>query len=960
MAENSGSKKQSDLFLNSGEKPFILVDGSSYLFRAFYALPNLTAPSGLPTGAILGVLNMLNKLIEDFDPVYMAVVFDAKGKNFRHELFPAYKANRTAMPDELRVQIEPLHELIKLMGLPLIIESGVEADDVIGTLATEAAKAGQKVLISSGDKDIAQLVNSEITMIDTMKEAVYDIPGVKEKFGVWPAQMVDYLTLIGDASDNIPGVDKVGPKTAVKWLESYESLENIFKNMENISGKVGENLRAAEKTLPLSKTLIQILCDLKLAEKWNDLIRQPVDAEKLLPLFERYGFKSWVKKFFKEISGISDSKELKNLNDLSGKASEENREISSESSSFASSFSSGSNSDEILTKSRFAGQVCDYQCIQTQEAFEIFLDQLQKTEVFAIDTETTSLDEMTAKLVGLSFSWKVGEGFYIPLNHVGLDFPVQLPESLVLEALKPILASEKSLKIGQNLKYDLKILSRYGIFLGGKLFDTMLASFVLEAGQTRHDMDTLAMRHLGRETISYESITGKGAKAINFSEVSLEIASKYAAEDADITFDLYEYFSKKLAETPKLLELFETIEMPLLKVLAEIELRGVLINADMLNAQSIEMGNLLLDLEKKAYSAAGQEFNLASPKQLQFILFEKMQLPTMKKTPKGDASTSEEVLQELSESYELPALILEHRHLSKLKSTYTEKLPKQINSETGRVHTHYHQAGAATGRLSSSDPNLQNIPIRSELGRRIRQAFIAPAGKVLLAADYSQVELRIMAHFSGDKALIHAFLNGEDVHKATASEVFEVPLDSVTGEMRRRAKAINFGLIYGMSAFGLAKQLGVGRDQAAQYIDRYFERYPGVLNFMENTRKSAAETGYVETAFGRRLYLADINSRNGAARKGAERAAINAPLQGTAADMIKKAMFSIHDFFDGKSGIQMIMQVHDELVFEIDPNQIDLEMAKSKIKNLMIDAGSGLSVPALVDIGMGQNWDEAH
>ncbi len=932
MAENLGLQKPSDLFVDvakNAEKPFVLVDGSSYLFRAFYALPNLTAPNGLPTGAILGVLNMLNKLMEDFDPVYMAVIFDAKGKNFRHELFPAYKANRAAMPDELRVQIEPLHELIKLMGLPLIIESGVEADDVIGTLATEASKMGKKVLISSGDKDIAQLVNAEITMIDTMKDVVYDIPGVKEKFGVWPYQMIDYLTLIGDTSDNIPGVEKVGPKTAVKWLESYENLENIFKNIENISGKVGENLRAAQEILPLSKKLIQILCDLKLSESWTDLVRQPIHTAELLPLLEKYGFKSWVKKFSSVKQEASPSIDPGSLQ-----------------------------SDEIFIKRSHPS--VDYQCIQTPEVFQDFLQQLKNVEAFAFDTETTSLDEMTATLVGLSFSWKAGQGFYIPLNHVGLDFPVQLEENVVLEALQPILASEKALKIGQNLKYDLKVLSRYGLKVGGKLFDTMLASFVLEAGQTRHDMDTLAMRHLGRETISYESITGKGAKAINFSEVSLDVASKYAAEDADITFDLYDFFSKKLADNPSLLKVFETIEMPLLKVLVEMELKGVLINADMLNSQSVEMGNLLLDLERKAYAEAGQEFNLASPKQLQFILFEKMQLPVKKKTPKGDASTSEEVLQELAEDYELPAFILEHRHMSKLKSTYTEKLPKQVNLETGRVHTHYHQAGAATGRLSSSDPNLQNIPIRTELGRRIRQAFIAPPGKVLLAADYSQVELRIMAHFSGDKALINAFLNGEDVHKATASEVFEVPLESVTAEMRRRAKAINFGLMYGMSAFGLAKQLGVGRDQAAQYIDRYFERYPGVLRFMEDTRKQAAEKGYVETAFGRRLYLPDIQSKNGAARKGAERAAINAPLQGTAADMIKKAMFNIQAFFHESSGIDMIMQVHDELVFEIDPARIEINKAKSEIRVLMIEAGAGLSVPALVDIGVGKNWDEAH
>ena len=913
---------------SSTAKPLILVDGSSYLFRAFYALPNLTSPKGLPTGAILGVLNMLNRLLEDYDPSHMAVIFDAKGKNFRHELYPAYKANRAAMPDDLRVQIEPLHQLIKLMGLPLIIESGVEADDVIGTLAKQASLMGQKVVISSGDKDIAQLVNEQITMIDTMKEATYDIPGVKEKFGVWPNQMIDYLTLIGDTSDNVPGVDKVGPKTAVKWLESYETLDNIFKNLDQISGKVGENLRAAQATLPLSKKLIEIVCDMTLAEHWTDLTRQPMNISGLLPLFEEYGFKSWIKKFSGQVAASAAGPTL----------------------------TPASASTPILERASLEEK--NYQCIQTMDAFELFLKELQDVPVFAIDTETTSLDEMTARLVGLSFSWKAGTGFYIPLGHVGLDFPLQLDESVVLARLQPILASEKSLKIGQNLKYDLKILSRYGVNLGGELFDTMLASFVLEAGQTRHDMGTLANRHLGREVISYESITGKGVKAINFSEVSVEIATKYSAEDADITFDLYEFFNQRLQQVPELLHVFEQIEMPLLRVLVAMELKGVLVSARMLNAQSIEMGHLLLDLEKRAYSLAGQEFNLASPKQLQFILFEKLQLPAGKNTPKGQASTSEEVLQELAESYELPALLLEHRHFSKLKSTYTEKLPKQVNEETGRVHTHYHQAGAATGRLSSSDPNLQNIPIRTEQGRRIRQAFIAPSGKVILAADYSQVELRIMAHFSGDKSLVQAFLQGEDIHKATASEVFDVPLDQVNAEMRRRAKAINFGLMYGMSAFGLAKQLGVPRDQASQYIDRYFERYPGVLKFMEETRKQASEKGYIETAFGRRLYLPEISSKNGALRKGAERAAINAPLQGTAADMIKKAMFHIHEFFKEKPEVQMIMQVHDELVFEVDETQVDF--AKGEIVRLMVEAGSRLSVPASVDVGIGKNWDEAH
>ncbi len=903
---------------------FVLVDGSSYLFRAFYALPNLTSPGGMPTGAILGVLNMLNRLLEDIDPHHMAVVFDAKGKNFRHEWYPAYKANRAKMPEELAVQIEPLHELIRLLGIPVVIESGVEADDVIGTLATSAAKAGQKVLISSGDKDMAQLVNEQITLMDTMKEVTYDAAGVKEKFGVWPAQMIDYLTLIGDVSDNVPGVEKVGPKTAVKWLDQYQTLDNLLAHAADIPGKIGENLEKARETLPLSKKLIQIVCDVPLAETWSQLIRQSPQTELLIERFQTYGFKTWLKKYSQQ---------------------------ESQSESFPLLPSGGEMKPNQSTLNR-------YLCIQTEEAFSAFLTELKAVSAFAVDTETTSLDEMTASLVGLSFSWKVGEGFYIPLNHVGLDFPVQLKEPFVLEALKPILAATHVLKIGQNLKYDIKILSRYGLTLQGPMFDTMLASFVLEAGQTRHDLETLAHRHLNRASISYESITGKGAKALNFSEVDLAVATEYAAEDAELTYALYEVFSLRLGENPTLKAVFETIEMPLVPVLADIERRGVLIDADMLRAQSLFIGNALVELEKKAFAEAGQEFNLASPKQLQFILFEKMQLPVIKKTPKGDASTAEEVLQELAESYDLPSVILEYRHLSKLRSTYTEKLPQEINLKTGRVHTHYHQAGAATGRLSSSDPNLQNIPIRTEQGRLIRKAFIAPSRRLIVAADYSQVELRIMAHFSGDETLIRAFSQGEDIHRATAAEVFEVPVDQVTPEMRRRAKAINFGLIYGMSAFGLAKQLGVGREEAGQYIERYFQKYPGVRQFMEETRERASELGYVETAFGRRLFLPDIRSKQPMLRKAAERAAINAPLQGTAADMIKKAMIRIDEKIQTTPGVSLIMQVHDELVFEVE--QACIEETKAWVSTLMVEAGKTLSVPFKVDVGVGKNWDEAH
>lgn len=893
-------------------KPVVLVDGSSYLFRAFYALPNLSSAEGFPTGAILGVLNMLNRLIEKFDPEYLGVVFDAKGKNFRHELFPAYKANRIAMPEELRVQISPLHECIRALGLPLIIQEGVEADDVIGTLAQKASSSGYPVLISSGDKDMAQLVNSEVTVMDTMKEANYDEEGVLQKFGVKPHQMIDYLSLVGDSSDNIRGVEGVGPKTAVKWLNQYGSLSDILIHQDEISGKVGENLRASRETLVLAQSLIKICCDLPSSWRLEDLHRKPPELQILKPLLEKYGLKTWLKKW------------------------EGPNPVESEKVSISPQYSS----------------------IQTQEQFQSFLKTLKAQTTFAFDSETTSLDEELAELVGLSFSWKSGEAVYLPLGHRGLDNPLQLDLGEVLAALKPIFAEPESVKIAQNLKYDLKVLSRYGVLVSGKCFDTMLASYVLEAGQTRYDLETLALRHLNQKTLSYESLTGKGAKAICFSEVAVDLATQYAAEDADITFRLYEYLSEKIRATSSLQKVFETIEMPLLPVLMRMEQRGVLIDSEKLLAQSREIEQSLLQLEKLAFEEAGQAFNLASPKQLQQILFEKMQLPIRKNTPGGQASTSEEVLQELAENYRLPSLILEHRHLSKLKSTYTDKLPLEVNPRTGRVHTHYLQTGAATGRLASSEPNLQNIPIRTEQGRRIRQAFIAPPGYQLLAADYSQVELRIMAHFSEDPALIQAFSRGEDIHRATASEIFGLELEKVTPEMRRHAKAINFGLIYGMSAFGLAKQLRVSREDAQTYLNRYFERYPKVAAFMERVREQAGETGYVETLFGRRLYVSGLQDRRAATRKGAERAAINAPLQGTAADIIKKAMLSLDKRYAQDESIRMLMQVHDELVFEVREEKIP--QARIEIAQEMMQAGAGLRVPLLVGIGVGENWEVAH
>ncbi len=889
-------------------KPIILVDGSSYLFRAFFALPNLTNAQGQPTGAILGVINMLRRLIKDHEPDQIAVIFDTKSKNFRHELYPQYKANRATMPPELAVQIEPIHRLIKLMGLPLVAIEGIEADDVIGSLTHQAVTAGHSVLISTGDKDMAQLIHDHVTIIDTMKNVVMDRAFVLEKFGVPPELIIDYLALMGDTSDNIPGVPKVGPKTAAKWLMQYGSLDNLKAHASEITGVVGDNLRAHLGQLDLAKQLTTIQCDLNIPIEMEKLHIQPADTEPLIAELKQWELSSWLKEF----SAVPTPTQETHRN---------------------------------------------YECLLTTEQFQQWLTQLSHAKQFAIDTETTSIDAMQAELVGISFALESGKAAYLPLAHHYLGAPEQLSFEQTLAQLKPILENPTIGKIGQNIKYDLKVLARYGIELQGIVFDTMLASYVLEAGLTRHNMDDLAKRHLGIQTIHYEDVTGKGAKQISFSQVTLDRATTYAAEDADVTLQLYQQFAPKLQQTPALHELFMHEEMPVMSILGSMERGGVLLNIPYLQRQSHELSLQTQTLETQAHQVAGQPFNLASPKQLLEILYDKMQLPVLKKTPGGQPSTAEEVLEELAEHYELPKIILEHRHLSKLKSTYTDKLPLMVNPTTGRVHTHYHQAVASTGRLSSSDPNLQNIPIKTEVGRKIRGAFIAPPGYKILAADYSQIELRIMAHLSKDTGLLTAFANHEDVHRATAAEVFGMTKSEVTNEQRRRAKAINFGLIYGMSAFGLAKQLGIDRAEAQKYIDVYFKRYPGVLDYMERTKKSAQELGYVETLFGRRLYLPELQSKNGMNRKGAERAAINAPLQGTAADIIKRAMIGVdHWIKQNHSPIKMIMQVHDELVFEVPADQTPT--FGEQIKFLMAQAAT-LDVPLVVDVGVGENWDQA-
>jgi DNA polymerase I len=907
----------------------ILVDGSSFLFRAFHAVPPLTNAQGEPTNAIYGVSNMLRKLINDYNTPYVAVVFDAPGKTFRHELYDQYKAHRPPMPDDLRVQIQPLHELIKALGLPLIIEHGVEADDVLGSLAQNAALQGFEVVISTGDKDMAQLVTEQITLENTMTNTRMDIAGVQEKFGVKPAQIIDYLALMGDSVDNIPGVPKVGPKTAAKWLQQYDSLNNLVAHADEIKGKIGENLRDALGQLPLSQELTTIRCDVALHYSLDDLKRRDPDMDALKQQLGTLGFSSW----------------LKTLNG-------ENASPSAQSAA-PKVFQNAQREQEPAS-----ALARDYQTILNQTDFEHWLTKLKQAELFAFDTETTSLNYSEAEIVGVSFAVQAGQAAYLPLAHDYPDAPPQLDRQLVLEALKPLLEDAGKPKLGQNLKYDAHVLKNHGISLRGIQHDTMLESYVLNSTATKHNMDDLAKHYLGVETIHFEDVAGKGVKQIGFQEVPIEQAAEYAAEDADITLRLHQTLAPQLQQNPQQWALYNEIEIPLIDVLTRIEANGVLIDSGMLDMQSLELANRITGIELQAHDLAGSTFNLGSPKQIQEILYDRLKLPVLKKTPKGQPSTDESVLQELALDYALPKLLLEFRGMSKLKSTYTDKLPQQINPKTGRVHTSYHQAVAATGRLSSSDPNLQNIPIRSEEGRKIRQAFIAPPGYKIVAADYSQIELRIMAHLSGDAGLLAAFSQGVDVHSATAAEVFDVAIEQVTNDLRRSAKAINFGLIYGMSAFGLAQQLGLSRNQAQAYIDLYFSRYPGVKQYMDTIREQAKQQGFVETLFGRRLYLPEINARNAAVRQYAERTAINAPMQGTAADIIKLAMLAC-DKWIANSGadVKMIMQVHDELVFEVAESQLADNIAT--ISDLMSTTAE-LHVPLLVEVGSGENWDQAH
>jgi len=895
--------------MSSKKLPLILVDGSSYLYRAFHALPPLTNSSGQPTGAVYGVINMLKKLVEEYQPEHMAVIFDAKGKTFRNDLYKEYKANRPPMPDDLRSQIEPLHNLVDALGYPKLVIEGVEADDVIGTLAQQAEAEGMDVLISTGDKDMAQLVTDKVTLINTMNNSLMNPEGVVEKFGVKANQIIDYLALIGDTSDNIPGVPKVGPKTAVKWLTQYGSMNEIISHAEDIKGKVGENLRECLEQLPMSYELATIVCDVKLEQSPNELNLREPEKDQLKKIYTELELKNWLSELGDDVEPAA-------------------KKISTE-----------------------------YETVLDEKSFKSWLKKLQQADIFSFDTETTSLNYMKAKIVGVSFSVEEGKAAYVPFGHDYPDAPEQLTEEIVLGSLKSLLEDENKAKLGQNLKYDTHVLANHGINMRGVTHDTLLESYVLDSTK-RHDMDSMATRFLNIETIHFEDVAGKGAKQLTFNQVDLNEAGPYAAEDADITLRLHNKIHTKLEQDESLKLIYDAIEMPLMPVIQDIEHNGVKVDVEMLAKQSRELAERLIEIEKQTFEEAGESFNLSSPKQIQSIFFEKLGLPVIRKTPKGQPSTAEDVLQELAQDYPLPKLILEHRSLNKLKSTYTDKLPKQVSSETGRVHTSYHQAVTATGRLSSSDPNLQNIPIRSEEGRKIRQAFVAPKDYKLLAADYSQIELRIMAHLSSDESLLSAFAEGKDIHSATAAEVFDLPLDKVSTEQRRAAKAINFGLIYGMSAFGLAKQLDVTRYDAQNYIDLYFERYPGVKLYMDVTKEIAHDNGYVETLFGRRLYLPEINSRNGMRRQYAERTAINAPMQGTAADIIKMAMINLHEaLLNSKIDARMVMQVHDELVFEVAEKDVQ-ELTELVQKEM--ESAAELDVPLLVDIGVGDNWDEAH
>lgn len=917
-------------------KPVILIDGSSYLFRAFHALPPLTTAMGEPTGAIYGVANMIRSLLKEYKPDYVAVIFDAKGKNFRHTLYPDYKAHRPPMPAELGQQIPLLYELLQAMGLPLLIIDGVEADDVIGTLAHQIRDRGQEVLISTGDKDLAQLVDSHIRLINTMNNHHLDVPGVVDKFGVPPERIIDYLALIGDSSDNVPGIPKVGPKTAVKWLTQYGNVDSIIRHADEIGGKVGENLRANLEQLQLSRQLVTLDCDLSLDTGLDELRPQAANNGVLRELYTRLEFKRW----FAELDNVhlGQSPLLQQKESITPV---------------------GADSDHDFTSSGHRATATNYETIFDEARLTYWIQRLEHAELFAFDAETTRLDYMQAEIVGLSFAITTGEAAYVPLAHNYPGAPEQLDRDRVLAQLKPLLEDPDQAKVGQNLKYVMNVLANYDIRLQGIAHDTMLESYVLDSTASRHDMDSLASKYLGRSTIHYEDVAGKGAKQLCFNQIAIEQAAPYAAEDADITLCLHQHLWPRLSQLALPRQVYKTLEIPLVSVLSRMERCGVLVNATLLNTQSNELALRMHDLEQQAHDIAGNPFNLNSPKQIQALLFDTLGLPVLAKTAKGQPSTAESVLQELALDYPLPKLLLEHRGLAKLKSTYTDKLPLQIDADSGRVHSSYHQAVTATGRLSCSDPNLQNIPIRTAEGRRIRQAFVAPSGYRLVAADYSQIELRIMAHLSADEGLLNAFAAGEDIHRATAAEIFAIDADKVDSQQRRSAKAINFGLIYGMSAFGLAKQLGIDRNAAQAYVNRYFERYPGVADYMEATRTLAREQGYVETVFGRRLYIPDINASNGQRRQYAERSAINAPMQGTAADIIKHAMIHIDRWIEGlgSDGIRMIMQVHDELVFEVPEAMVD--GASEQISEHMM-AAAELSVPLVVDIGVGGNWDEAH
>ncbi|MBB5540510.1 DNA polymerase I [Paraburkholderia fungorum] len=904
-------------------KTLLLVDGSSYLYRAYHAMPDLRGPEGGPTGALYGMINMLRRMRKEVTAEYSACVFDAKGKTFRDDWYADYKANRPSMPEDLARQIEPIHVAVRALGWPLLMIEGVEADDVIGTLSTEAEKRGMNVIVSTGDKDLAQLVSDHVTLINTMTNEKLDREGVIAKFGVPPERIIDYLSLIGDTVDNVPGVEKCGPKTAIKWLTQYETLDGIVAHADEIKGAVGDNLRRALDFLPMAKKLVTVerQCDLTghIVSIEESLQSRPESREELRDVFTRNGFKTWLR----EVE-IADAVE-------------------------------GPETD--VPPALTVDHERHYDTVQSWEQFDAWLEKINAAELTAFDTETTSLDPMTAQIVGLSLSVEPGRAAYVPLAHRGPDAPVQLPRDEVLAKLKPWLESAEHKKVGQHMKYDEQVLANYGIEMRGVEHDTLLESYVLESHRT-HDMDSLALRHLGIKTIKYEEVAGKGASQIGFDEVALDKAAEYAAEDADITLRLHQALYPQVAAEKTLDYVYRDIEVPTSRVLRKMERTGVLIDAEKLRAQSSEIATRLIQLESEAYELAGGEFNLGSPKQIGQIFFEKLELPVVKKTPSGAPSTDEEVLQKLAEDYPLPKILLEHRGLSKLKSTYTDKLPRMVNATTGRVHTNYAQAVAVTGRLASNDPNLQNIPVRTAEGRRIREAFIAPPGHKLVSADYSQIELRIMAHISGDESLLRAFSQGEDIHRATAAEIFSVTPLEVSSDQRRVAKVINFGLIYGMSAFGLAANLGITRDAAKLYIDRYFARYPGVARYMDETRLSAKSKGYVETAFGRRLWLPEINGGNGPRRQAAERAAINAPMQGTAADLIKLSMIAVQNWIEeSKVGTRMIMQVHDELILEVP--DAELSDVRKRLPELMCGVAA-LKVPLVAEVGAGLNWEEAH